>query len=109
MPFAKRTYGLFASVQSANTFSVELNMLHALFLRPAVEHGLATDYYDALCAETLSQLVADFAGNAVCIFEYVYLDKLACFKAVGKAFEHIFAYAVLSHLAYRGYVRRERF
>ena len=109
MPFAKSACNLCVAVQSERTFSVELNVLHALFLRPAVEHGLAPDYYDALCAETLSQLVADFAGNAVCIFEYVYLDKLACFQSVGKAFEHIFAYAVLSHLAYRGYVRRERF
>ena len=73
-------------------------MLYALFIRPAVEHGLSADDYDALGAQPFGKLVTELFGVAFGIFENRDLNEFARIEAIRKAFEHIFAYTLLADL-----------
>ena len=66
--------------------------------RAAIEHGFSAYDYDALGAQTGGELPAERLWVAFGIFENRDLNEFAHIEAIRKAFDHIFAYALLADL-----------
>lgn len=73
-------------------------MVKILARRTTVENRLAADDNYTLGVEAVGELVPELFGVAVGVLQYADLYEFAGVETVGKAFEHIFAYALLAHL-----------